>query len=159
MYIRGSFWFYRKCSERLVPVAVPAVAAVASTAATTVSAPATAAAATAEAASTAASAVAASATAATTTAAAPLFAGTRFVDGKCPAVVLLTIQGRNRGRGLLIRGHFDKSKSFAAPGVTIIDDLCRNHLAMRSKQLFEFRAIDTVAQVPDIQLLTHRNLL
>jgi hypothetical protein len=144
----------------LVAIAISAVAAVATTtAAATVATTTASTTATAEAAATAAaSAVAATTTttAATTTA---LFARAGFVDGQGAAIVLLTVEGGNRGSRFLVRGHFDESEAFASAGVPIVDDLSRDDLSMCCEQLFEFRAIDGVAQVPDIQLLTHRNLL
>jgi hypothetical protein len=147
----------------LVPIAISAVATVSATAAATaVTAAATTAAATAtKAAATAAAAtVSAAASAATATASAgTLFARAGFVDGQCSAIVLLTVERRHRGGRFLVRGHFDKSEAFASAGVPIIDDLSRDDLPMCCEQLFEFRAVDSVAQVPDIQLLTHRNLL
>jgi hypothetical protein len=69
--------------------------------------------------------------------------------------VLLAVQGRNRCRGFLVGRHFDKTEALAAASVPIIDDLGGNNRTMRSEQRFEFRAIHLVAQVPDIQLLTH----
>jgi hypothetical protein len=145
-------------------LAISAVAAVAAatTAAATVATTTPASAATAaEAAATAAASTAVAASATTTAAAttASLFARAGFIDGKGAAVVLLAVECGHRGRGFLVRGHFDESEAFASAGVTIIDDLSRDDLPMCSEQLFEFRAIDGVAQVPDIQLLTHRNLL
>jgi hypothetical protein len=139
----------------LVPIAISAVAAVAATTAatavatTTASAATTATTATEAAATTAASTVAATTTAAATSAAA-LFARAGFVDGECTAIVLLTVESGHRGGRFLVRGHFDESEAFASAGVTIIDDLSRHDLPMCSEQLLEFRAIDGVAQVPDI---------
>jgi hypothetical protein len=159
----GAFWHGESLSEACVRIgpqanrllAIAAIAAVSATAATAVTTAATAAAKAAATAATAAAAIT-TAAAATTAAATPaIFARTRFVHGEGSAVMLLPIQGRNRGGRFLIGSHFDKTKAFAPAGVTVIDDLSRHNLAMRRKQLFEFRAIDAVAQVPDVQLLTH----
>jgi hypothetical protein len=69
--------------------------------------------------------------------------------------VLLAVQGRDGCLRLLVRGHFDESETFAPAGVPIVDDLSGNHLSVSAEQLFEFRAVHLVAQVPDVQLLTH----
>jgi hypothetical protein len=69
--------------------------------------------------------------------------------------VLLAVQGGDRRLGLVIAGHLHESESLAAARIAIVDDLGRHHLTVRAKQLFEFRAIDAVAQVPDVKLLTH----
>jgi len=158
----GALWILKR---RGFGLAISAIATVstAATAAATVATTTTASAATtaAEAATTAAASTAVAAAATTTASAttASLFARAGFIDGKCAAIVLLAVERGNRRRGFLVRGHFDKSEAFASAGVAIVDDLGGDDLPVCSEQLFEFRAIDGVAQVPDIQLLTHRNLL
>jgi hypothetical protein len=138
-----------------IPATAPAVASIASTAtAATVAATATAATAATEAAATAAAATEA-ATPTATSAAATLFARTRFVDGQRPAIVLLPIERSHRRRRLFVGPHFYESESLAPAGVPVIDDLGGYDLTMRRKQLLEFRAIRRIAQIPDIQLLTH----
>jgi hypothetical protein len=64
--------------------------------------------------------------------------------------VLLAVQSGNRRLSFLVAGHFHEPETLAAAGVSIIDNLSGHHLAMGAKQLFEFRAIHLVAQVPDI---------
>jgi hypothetical protein len=71
--------------------------------------------------------------------------------------VLLPVQGRNRRFGFRVARHFDESEAFAASGVAIVDDLRRNDLPVLGEQLFQLRAIHLVAQITDVQLLTHRN--
>src|SRR5205823_1676207 len=101
--------------------------------------------------------VAAATTAAAATAA--LFAGTGFIDGEGPAIVLLSVEGLDGSLGFVVVRHFDEAKALGPAGVAIVDDLGRGDLAVLAEQLLEFRAIDLVAQVPDIQFLTHWNLL
>jgi hypothetical protein len=128
----------------LVPVAVPAVAAVAAAATTsaavTTATTAAAATTTVATATTAASPTAAVSTAATATTGA-FFFGSGFIDGERATVVLLTVQSGNGRLGFLIRGHFHESKTFAATGFSIVDDLSGNDLAMRAKHLFQFGSI------------------
>jgi hypothetical protein len=143
-------------------VAIPAAAfaATAATAAIATTAAATATAAAAAAESTATATAATTTTVpATTTAAATLFARTCFVDGESAATVLVTVERLYGGIGLGIVGHFDKAKTLAAARVAIVDDLCRNNLPVSSEKLLKLRAINAVAQIPHIQLLTHWNLL
>ena len=71
------------------------------------------------------------------------------------AIVLLAVKGGDGSCGFLVRGHFHEPKALAAAFVPIIDDLGGNNRTMCSEQRFEFRSIHLVAQVPDIQLLTH----
>src|SRR5207302_1804634 len=77
---------------------------------------------------TAATAAAAVATAAATTAA--IFAGLGLVDGKITAVVLLAVEGRDRGLGLLIGAHLDETETLAAAGVPVADHLSALHRAV-----------------------------
>src|SRR5437588_7512714 len=86
---------------------------------------------------------------------ATLFAGTGFVDGKGTPVVLLAVEGGDGRLRLVIVGHLDEPESLAAAGVAVVDDLSREHLAVLAEQLFQFRAIDVVAQVSHVQLLSH----
>src|SRR5207237_1215092 len=94
-------------------------------------------------------------TAATAKPAPTIFLGTRFVDGQRAAVVLLPIQGGDRGRRFLVRGHLDKAEALAPAGVAIVDNLGAGHLTVLPKQLFEIRAGHVVAQIPHVKLLTH----
>jgi hypothetical protein len=138
--------------------------AVASTATTTLSA-ATTITTTAATASTTASTTAVS-TPATTTAAetaatttGSFFLRTGFIDGQGATVVLDTVEGGNRGCRLVVAGHFDKTKTLAATGIAVVDDLRGDHLAMSAKQLLEFRTVHVVTEIPHVQLLTHVILL
>jgi hypothetical protein len=138
-------------SDVLVAIASAAVATIAAaTAAATVTTTATAAA-TESAAATAAATESTTASAATAT----IFARTRFVDGQGPAAMLLAIERRDRRLGFLIGAHLDEAESLGSARVAIVDDLSRNNRAVLCEQLLEFRAIDLVAQVPNIKLLTH----
>jgi hypothetical protein len=133
----------------LVPIAASPAATTTATAATTISAATTAAAATPTTAAAAESTSAAAATAAT------LFTRTSLVDRQRPTAVLLAIERGNRRVRLGIARHFDESETFAPARLAIVDDLRARDLTMLTEQLFEFRAIHFVAQVPDVKLLTH----
>jgi hypothetical protein len=141
----------------LVPVAIAAAATTATAVTTTATAVTTA--------TTATVATAASATTtAITTAAAPtttgaVFLGTGFIDGQGTAIVLLSVQGGDRGLGFGVAGHFHESKALAATCVAIVDDLSRHHLTMCAEELFEFRAVDGITEIPHVQLLAHYDLL
>jgi hypothetical protein len=148
----------------LVPIsAAAAVAATAASAEATAATTPTAASAAITSTASATSPAAAAATTATTSAipaaatasSATLFARAGFVDGEGAAVVLLAVQRRDCRVGFVVVGHLDKPEALASSSVAIVNDLGRNHLAMLSEQLLQFRAIDLVAQIPDIQLLTH----
>ena len=69
--------------------------------------------------------------------------------------MLLAIQGGDGRLGLVVVGHLDEAEALAAAGVPVVDDLGGNDLPVLTKQLFQLRAIDLVAQVPDIQLFRH----
>jgi hypothetical protein len=69
--------------------------------------------------------------------------------------VLLAIKAGDRRVGFAVIGHFDKAKTLAPAGVTIVDDLRRQHLPVLGKELFQFRAVHLVAQISHIQLLSH----
>jgi hypothetical protein len=146
----------KRLDRVLVPIASAAAAfAATAAAATTVAAAATAAATTTE--SAAAAAAAATESAATTAAAATpaIFARAGFVDGEGATAVLLTVQGCDRRLGFLIGPHFDEPEPLGSAGVTVVDDLGGDNRAVLAKQLLELRAIDLVAQVPNVKLLTH----
>jgi hypothetical protein len=146
----------------LVPVAATAVAA-----ATTATTEATAATTTATEATTAATPptttteATAAATTATTTAeaATALFARAGFVDGQGATVVLLPVEGGNRGLGLVVVAHFDEPEALAAAGVPVVDDLGGCDRPIRAEELFQLGAVNTIGQITDVQLLTHWDLL
>ena len=46
--------------------------------------------------------------------------------------------------------------TYAAAGVAVVDDLGRHHLPVCAERLFELRGVHLIAQVSDVQLLTHR---
>jgi hypothetical protein len=144
-------------------VAIATTTAVATTAATAAVATATAAAAaattTTEPAPTATAAATTTVPTTTAAAAATLFARTSLIDGESAATVLVTVERLNGGLGFGVVRHFDKAKTLAAARVAIVDDLCRNNLPVSSEKLLKLRAINAVAQIPHVQLLTHWNLL
>jgi hypothetical protein len=135
---------------RLVAIASAATVAAVSTTATS--------AATTTAESAAATTTTASATVSATTATATagtILARTGFIDGERPAAVVLTVQRCDRRLRFFVSSHFDETETLASTGVAIINDLRRDDLAVLAKQLFQLRAIDLIAQVADVQLLTH----
>jgi hypothetical protein len=69
--------------------------------------------------------------------------------------MLLAVEGGDCRFGFLVGAHFDEAEAFGSAGVAIVNDLSGDDLAVGREQLFEFRAVGRVAQVPDIQLLTH----
>lgn len=100
-------------------------------------------------------AAAAATTAATATAAATLFARPSLVDDQRAAFVLLFVKALDCFPGRIVVGHFHKSKTFAAARVAVLNDLSTAHLAVRRKQGFQRGIRYLVAQVSDVQLLTH----
>jgi hypothetical protein len=146
----------------LVPVATTAVAA--ATTATTTEATATTPTtteATTAATPTTSTAVATTATtsATTTEAATALFARAGFVDGQGATVVLLAIEGSDRGLGLVVVAHFDEPETLAAAGVPVVDDLGGCDRPICAEELFQLGAVNTIGQITDVQLLTHWDLL
>jgi hypothetical protein len=140
----------------LVAIASAAVATVtAATAAATEAAATTTATATATETTTATTAAPTESTAPTATAPTAFFARAGFVDGQRPAAVLLAVERRDRGLGFVVAAHLHKTETFASAGVAVVDDLGRHDGAVLAEQLLEFRAINAVAQVPNIKLLTH----
>src|SRR5580658_5176847 len=123
--------------RRIALVASAATAAAVTTAATTV---ATTAAATAEA-------------AATTTAA--LFAGTSFVYRQGPAADLLAVQRLDGVLSFLVGAHFDEAEAFGSARVAVHDHLSGLHRPVPCEHLLERAVGYIVAEVSDVQLLTH----
>src|SRR5207237_4676273 len=107
-------------------------------------------------------ATAAPASAVSTAASAPsaaaiaFFARAGFIDGKGSSAMLLAVEGVDGVLRFVVVGHLDKSESLAASGFAIVDDLRRNDLTILTEKLFQLRAVHAVAQVADIQLLTHQ---
>jgi hypothetical protein len=99
---------------------------------------------------TAASSAATESTAPAAAASAALFARTGFIDGESAPAVLLSIQGGDGGLGFFIGAHFDEPEALASAGVAVVDDLRRHDGPVLTEQLLEFRAIDLIAEVPDI---------
>ena len=110
-------------------------------------------------ATTAATAAAVAATSTTAaTAAAPLFLRPGFVDGQGTSVVLFTAETSDGRLGLLISAHLDKRKTLAAAGVAIFDHLGAPHCAEWSEHRLQVRTADGIAQIANIQLLTHNSI-
>jgi hypothetical protein len=105
-------------------------------------------------ASTAATPAAVSATAATaTTAATTIFPWASFIDRQRTATVLLAIEPLDGRLRLFVTTHFDEAEPFATAAFAILNYLGTFDSAIAGKQLLQFRAIDTIAQIPDVQLL------
>jgi hypothetical protein len=99
---------------------------------------------------------AAATTAAVTAAATParLFRS-GFVDGHGATIVLLIVHGFNRFASGVVIAHFDEAESFAATGIAVLDDFRAPHGSKFGKHFFELGAVDAVAQISNIKLLTH----
>ena len=69
--------------------------------------------------------------------------------------MLLAVQGRDRRIGFLVVRHLDEPEALAPAGVAVVDDLGGQDLPVCAEQLLQLRAIDRVAQVTDVQLLSH----
>jgi hypothetical protein len=114
--------------------------------------------------SAATTAVTAAATAATTAAAAAVTAAaataTRlfwpgFVNGHGSAVVLLVVHPLDGFASGVVVAHFNEAESLAATGITVLNDFRAPHGSKFGKHFFELCAVDVVAQVSNIKLLTH----
>ncbi len=102
---------------------------------------------------TAASTVATTAAASASTTA--FFAGASFVDGQRASAVILLVQATDRFVGGVIVPHLDESETFAPTGVPVLDDLSALHRAELAEQGFQVRTRDFVAQITNVQLLSH----
>jgi len=69
--------------------------------------------------------------------------------------VFLTVECGDTGLCLGIAAHLDKSKTLAAAGFPVCDDLSALNSAMCAEQFLQCRAIDILAQISNIQLLAH----
>jgi hypothetical protein len=99
-------------------------------------------------------AAAAAVTAAAAATAARLF-GSCFVDGHGAAVVLLIVHALNGFASGVVIAHFDEAESLAATGISVLNDFRAPHGSKFGKHFFELGAVDAVAQVSNIKLLTH----
>ena len=138
--------FIEEFEGGLVAVASAAVASTTTAAVST---------ATAAAAVSAAAASTAVATSAATSTAAALFARLGFIDGERAPVVLFAVEGGNGALGVIIVGHLDEPEPLAAAGVAIADNLGALNGAKLTEQLLQRRTVHAVAEVPDVQTLTH----
>ena len=69
--------------------------------------------------------------------------------------MLLTVHGIDGVLRFIVVGHLHEAEPLAASGIAIADDLRGDDLAELTEHLFQLRAVHVVAQVADIQLLTH----
>src|SRR5436309_6520827 len=99
-------------------------------------------------------AVAFAATAATTASSRFLRAG--FVDRQRTTAQLGTIQGRDRGLGLLERGHLDKAEASRLPRELVRDHARRFYSAMHGEQFIQLLLGRRIRQPTHINLRTHR---
>jgi len=81
--------------------------------------------------------------------------GTRFIDGESPAFKIRAIEFRDRGRRFLVRGHFDETEAFAAPGVSIGDDPRRLHLAGLAKYLPQALIGRSKRKISNVKFVSH----
>src|SRR5262245_49455590 len=98
---------------------------------------------------------AASATSAATTATAAGLFRPSFIDGHCAAIEFLIVHGLNGLSGCVVVGHFDEGEAFASSGVSILNDLGARDGTELGEDFLQLRAVDVVAQIADIKLLTH----
>jgi hypothetical protein len=138
------FWL---CRDYELTASAATVAATTAAAAATVAAAATAAAATTVTAS------------AATTAAATIFLRASFVDGQRATVVLRLVQVLGRFASAIFIFHLDEAKALAAARVAVHDDLRTADNAVLAEEFFENLVGDTVAQVTNVQLLSHDSFL
>jgi hypothetical protein len=87
--------------------------------------------------------------------AARVLARTSFVDGQRATIMLGVVEIVDRVLCVLGIFHFDKSKTFAATGVAILDHLGAANRPKLGKQLLERFIGNSVGQVPYIQLRSH----
>jgi hypothetical protein len=64
--------------------------------------------------------------------------------------VFLTVQGGDRGLGLVVRAHLNKSETLAAAGFAVADHFSAADGAVLGEQLFQFRAGRGIAQITNI---------
>src|SRR5436190_10858138 len=111
------------------------------------------------AAATAAVAASATTTTAATTSSAALFAGPGFVDSQAAAINFLQVERLNGSLGLAVVVHFDKAKTLAASGITVLNDRRIFHLAKLREELLQALARDAVSQITNIQSHSHCTFL
>jgi hypothetical protein len=100
-------------------------------------------------------ATAATTAATTTTAAATFFAGPSFVDRQPATIMFLLVERLNRCPSGVVVRHFHESKTLAATRIAVLDYLSTTDFTKRSEQLLQAGVGRLVAQVADIQFLTH----
>jgi len=103
-------------------------------------------------------AVATTATAATATTGAR-GTGLGHIDGQGSTAVLLAVQGRDSCFSFVLGLHFDKPEPFALTGRTVADDFGASDGSVRSQQSLQIGTAGVIAEVPNVQLFAHRNLL
>src|SRR5687768_1710695 len=81
-----------------------------------------------------------------------LFAGTSLVHRQGTTIDVLRIQRLNCRTRLIRIIHFYEAKAVASTRLTVLDDLCAAHLAVRGKQIFQILTRGAVTQITDIWL-------
>jgi len=100
-----------------------------------------------------ATAVTAAATAAA--AAATRFAGSGLVDRQGSAIVLLLVEAIDGRLRLGVARHLDETKTSASAGIPVRNDLGAFDRTEFRKNLFQIRARNVIAQIPNIQFPSH----
>jgi hypothetical protein len=73
--------------------------------------------------------------------------------------VLLAVHGGDGRLGFVVRPHLNESEPFAAPGLAVADDFSAFDGSVRREHLLQRRAIDAVAEISNVQLAAHDQLL
>jgi hypothetical protein len=69
--------------------------------------------------------------------------------------VLLAVQCGDGSLCFIVRTHFDEPEALASPGHAITDHLGADDRSVLSEDVLQLRAIDIVAQISNVQTLTH----
>jgi hypothetical protein len=79
-----------------------------------------------------------------------------LVHGQFATAVLLFVERCDCRLGFEFVFHFDKPKTLAAAGISIINDLRAIHDSVCGEQLLQFRAVHFVAQISDVEFFAHK---
>src|SRR5581483_3476963 len=85
--------------------------------------------------------------------------GARFVDGETASAEFVAVERVDRFLGVFMRAHFHEAEAARAAGRLIAHDRDGLHAAGLREQLLQFRFVDLIRKIPNIQFLTHRTLL
>jgi hypothetical protein len=89
-----------------------------------------------------------------TTAAAAFFAWSSFINGQSTTINFLLVQATDSISSSILVCHFNKSKTFASTGITVLNDLSAAYCTELCEHFFQALAGNTVGQVTDVKFLT-----